>query len=72
MEHINLTAEENEVLNAAIENAMTPIPENSQSILIDEKTSRFNGAVWFDEIQRQEVVVAGLGGIGRFGNLKTF
>ena len=69
MEHLNLTLEENEILNAAIEEALTPIPENSPSLLIDEKTSRFSSAIWFDEIKKQEVVIAGLGGIGSWLSL---
>ena len=49
-----------------------PIPENSRTFLIREETSRFSGAVWFDKVQDQIVTLAGLGGIGRFGNLNYF
>lgn len=49
-----------------------PIPENSRSLLISEGTSRFSGAVWFDKIQEKRITLAGLGGIGRFGNLNKF
>lgn len=45
---------------------LTPlIPPNSPTLLIDDSTSRFSGAEWFDEIQKQEVIIAGCGGIGR-------
>ena len=49
---------------------LTPlIPPNSPTLLIDDSISRFSGAEWFDEIQKQEVIIAGCGGIGR---LKKF
>ena len=41
-----------------------PIPENSESLNIKEKTSRFSGAVWFDKVKEKKVILAGLGGIG--------
>lgn len=44
---------------------LTPlIPPNSPTLLIDDSTSRFSGAEWFDEIKKQEVIIAGCGGIG--------
>lgn len=44
----------------------TVIPPNSESILVEETTSRFSGAVWFDNIQTKDVTLAGLGGIGSY------
>ena len=40
------------------------IPENSPSLLVEEATSRFSGAEWFDALQQVAVTIAGLGGIG--------
>lgn len=40
------------------------IPENSPSLLVEEATSRFSGAEWFDALQQTAVTIAGLGGIG--------
>ena len=40
------------------------IPENSPSLLIEEATSRFSGAEWFNALQQVAVTIAGLGGIG--------
>ena len=40
------------------------IPLNSPTLLIDESTSRFSGAEWFNEIQKARIIVAGCGGIG--------
>lgn len=40
------------------------IPCNSPTLLIDETTTRFSGAEWFNEIQKARVIVAGIGGIG--------
>ena len=48
------------------------IPENSGSLLVDETTSRFSGAIWYNAIQKKIITLAGVGGIGRFGNLINF
>jgi len=40
------------------------IPLNSPTLLMDETTTRFSGAEWFNEIQKQHIIVAGCGGIG--------
>ena len=48
------------------------IPENSSSITMDESTTRFSSALWFKAIQNKVIVLAGIGGIGRFGNLINF
>lgn len=45
-----------------VDNAM--IKPNSPTLLIDESTSRFSGAEWFNEIQKVRVIIAGIGGIG--------
>ena len=37
---------------------------NSPTLLLDEGTSRFSGAEWFNEIQKQRIIIAGQGGIG--------
>lgn len=42
------------------------IPVNSQSALVSEETSRFSGALWFDNIQSKSIMLAGLGGIGSY------
>lgn len=39
---------------------------NSEAANVDERTSRFNGATWFEEIQKKTVILAGLGGIGSY------
>ena len=61
--------EEEAMLAAALESEHQEIPENSQTITVDETTSRFSGAIWYEERQKQTVTLAGVGGIGRFGNL---
>lgn len=40
------------------------IPQNSPALLLDESTTRFSGAEWYSEIQKQSIIVAGIGGIG--------
>lgn len=42
------------------------LPPNSESLLIDESSSRFSSAIWFREIGKQIVTLAGLGGIGSY------
>lgn len=42
------------------------IPENSRTILLDEYTSRFNSAIWYDKIRTMRVILAGVGGIGSY------
>ena len=39
-------------------------PQNSPTLLVDESTSRFSGAMWYDEIRNKKVLIAGVGGIG--------
>lgn len=67
-----LSPEEEAMLAAALDGVHHEIPENSQTITVDETTSRFSGAIWYEEIQKQTVTLAGVGGIGRFGNLVNF
>lgn len=55
---------ENEESNISEENIIIPL--NKQSYLIDETTSRFSGAAWFEEIQNSSIILAGIGGIGSF------
>ena len=42
------------------------IPELSNSLEVDESSSRFSSAIWFDKIQEKSIILAGLGGIGSY------
>lgn len=42
------------------------IHKNSETLLISEETSRFNSAIWFNKTRKQDVTIAGLGGIGSY------
>lgn len=42
------------------------LPENSKTILINEYTSRFTDAIWYNTIRELHVILAGLGGIGSY------
>lgn len=44
------------------------IPLNSPTLLLDESTTRFSGAEWYNEIQKKNIIIAGCGGIGRMKN----
>lgn len=42
------------------------ISVNSESLTVDEITSRFNGAIWYEKIQQKSITLAGVGGIGSY------
>lgn len=46
------------------ENNPNIIAQNSESLLVDESSSRFSGTEWYNKIQEQRIILAGLGGIG--------
>lgn len=51
---------------AAPVNQHNEIPLNSASLQIEETTSRFSGAIWYEAITRKRIILAGLGGIGSY------
>ena len=71
-EGVTLSPEEEAMLEAALVGEHHEIPENSATITVDETTSRFSGAIWYEQIKKQTITLAGVGGIGRFGNLINF
>lgn len=42
-----------------------PLPSNNTTDII-QTTSRFSSAIWFEKIQQQEILLAGVGGIGSY------
>lgn len=42
------------------------IPVNSETLLIDDTTSRFSSAIWYENIQKKVITLAGVGGIGSY------
>lgn len=65
-ETVQLSPEDEALLAQALENEHQEIPVNSQTITVDETTSRFSGAIWYEKIQQQAVTLAGVGGIGSY------
>lgn len=61
-----LTEEEQALLDQAVEEAHQEIPANSATLLVDEATSRFSSAIWYEKIQEKNIVLAGVGGIGSY------
>lgn len=61
-----LTEEEQAILDQAVEEAHQEIPTNSETLLVDEATSRFSSAIWYEKIQEKTIVLAGVGGIGSY------
>lgn len=64
--HVELTPVEEELLAAAIESQNSNIPVNSPTLLVEDVTSRFSGASWYDKIRTKTILLAGLGGIGSY------
>ena len=64
--------EEELLNNIELEEEPLAIPVNSGSLTVDETTSRFSSAIWYNNIQEKTITLAGVGGIGRFGNLVNF
>lgn len=54
------------LLEAALAAEEVVIPPNSGSLLVDESTSRFSGALWYSAIQSKTITLAGVGGIGSY------
>lgn len=54
------------LLEAALAAEEVVIPPNSGSLLVDEATSRFSGAIWYNAIQSKSITLAGVGGIGSY------
>lgn len=61
-----LTEEEQDILDQAVEDAHQEIPTNSATLLVDEATSRFSSAIWYENIQKKTVILVGVGGIGSY------
>ena len=61
-----LSREEEELLAQVVEEAHKEIPTNSGSLLVDESTSRFSSAIWYEAIQKKTIILAGVGGIGSY------
>lgn len=61
-----LSPEDEALLAMVMDGEHQEIPVNSQTITVDETTSRFSGAIWYEEIQKQVVTLAGVGGIGSY------
>lgn len=63
---LELSEEEQAILDQAVEDAHQEIPTNSATLLVDEATSRFSSAIWYENIQKKTVILAGVGGIGSY------
>lgn len=61
-----LSEEEQAILDQAVEDAHQEIPTNSATLLVDEATSRFSSAIWYENIQKKTIILAGVGGIGSY------
>lgn len=61
-----LSEEEQVVLDQAVEDAHQEIPVNSETLLVDDTTSRFSSAIWYENIQKKVIILAGIGGIGSY------
>ena len=65
-EEDNVVLEETPEIEPTIPPIENQIPVNSSTLQIEESTSRFSGAIWYEAIQSKYIVLAGLGGIGSY------
>lgn len=42
------------------------LPINSPTLLMDDTTSRFSSAIWYNKIREKSITLAGIGGIGSY------
>lgn len=49
-----------------IEEATDLLPNNPKMLYADETTSRFSGAIWYEEIQKSSIIIGGAGGISSY------
>ncbi len=42
------------------------IPTNSPTLLVEESSSRFSSAVWYNAVRTKSIILAGVGGIGSY------
>ena len=64
--HVEIDEQGEALLEAALAAEEVVIPPNSGSLLVDEATSRFSGAIWYSAIQSKIITLAGVGGIGSY------
>lgn len=65
-EEVTISEEEQAILDLAVEDTHQEIPTNSATLLVDEATSRFSSAIWYENIQKKIIILAGVGGIGSY------
>lgn len=66
LEDSNPTSLSEEEIDRIVEEAHQEIPVNSPTLLVDEATSRFSSAIWYEKIQEKTIILAGVGGIGSY------
>ena len=65
-EHLenNPTSLSEEEIDRIVTEAHQEIPVNSPTLLVDDTTSRFSSATWYEKVQEKTIILAGVGGIG--------
>lgn len=66
LEAFSVAEESQQAESQALPERAPIIPPNSPTLLLNTATSRFSGTEWYNEIQKQRVILAGLGGIGSY------
>ena len=66
VEHVTVPLLWKQILLSFTQEREPTIPENSGSLHVDETTSRFSGAIWYENIQKKTITIAGVGGIGSY------
>ena len=63
---IGISQEDLDLLDEIISTQDGEIPVNSATLQIEESTSRFSSAIWYEAITQKSIILAGLGGIGSY------
>jgi len=63
---IGISQEDLDLLDEIISTQDGEIPVNSATLQLEESTSRFSSAIWYEAITQKNIILAGLGGIGSY------
>ena len=66
LSEIGISQEDLDLLDEIISTQDGEIPVNSATLQLEESTSRFSSAIWYEAITQKNIILAGLGGIGSY------
>ena len=66
LSEMGISQEDLNLLDEIIATQDGEIPVNSATLQLEESTSRFSSAIWYEAITQKNIILAGLGGIGSY------